>query len=581
MYLIGLINQRRVIVLIFADKVIKLLINMGVKENLKRRSTEIEISKKKRKIRRNENSITNNVRKKSKIENIEDCSVSYDVKNYETSKFSSLQDKISQNTLRAIENMGFKTMEKIVERCILKILQGENLVTTIKTKSTSNLSFLIPAIELINKLSSKLQKGTGCIIVTSTRESALQVFGTLKELLQFYQFTSCLLIDGSDQKTESRKLSKGVNFIVATASRLFHHLQNTPDFVYKNLQILIFDETDRILQTGNEETLKQIIPFLPEKRQTAIFMKEKINIEKFELSINKKPIVLNQVEREEKIVDGLEEGYIIAPSDKRFHFLLNFLEKNKKKKIIVLFSSCLSTIHHHDLFTSLDVPVSSIHGKQKQVKRREIFSKFSSASSGILLCAEATTTEVVFPKVDWILQYDPPENPKEHINRLSEMSKESKGKAVLILSPEEIGFLSYLKEVGVSTSEFKISWNKIKNVQVSLEKLMAENYFLNLSGKEAFKAFVKSYDSHHLKKIFNIERLDLTKVAKSFGFTVPPAVDLSINKQEFDKSARPEKRLGGGGYGFFKTMNRMGEKKGQNKIFKQVGKRKKLSKSAS
>lgn len=57
---------------------------------------------------------------------------------------------------------------------------------------------------------------------------------------------------------------------------------------------------------------------------------------------------------------------------------------------------------------------------------------------------------------------------------------------------------------------------------------MAENYFLNLSGKEAFKAFVKSYDSHHLKEIFNIEKLDLTKVAKSFGFTVPPAVDLSI-----------------------------------------------------
>lgn len=58
-------------------------------------------------------------------------------------------------------------------------------------------------------------------------------------------------------------------------------------------------------------------------------------------------------------------------------------------------------------------------------------------------------------------------------------------------------------------------------------------------------------------------------------------VTKGINKEEFDKSARPEKRLGGGGYGFFKTMNRVGEKRGQNKIFKQVGKRKKLSKTAS
>lgn len=61
-----------------------------------------------------------------------------------------------------------------------------------------------------------------------------------------------------------------------------------------------------------------------------------------------------------------------------------------------------------------------------------------------------------------------------------------------------------------------------------LEKLVAKNYFLNMSAKEAFKAYVRAYDSHHLKQIFDIETLDLAKVAKSFGFLVPPAVDLSI-----------------------------------------------------
>ncbi|XP_051173254.1 probable ATP-dependent RNA helicase pitchoune [Leptopilina boulardi] len=550
---------------------------MVAKTDLKRKSPENEISKKKRKRIRKENAITNDINKISKNENSKKYNENYD-ENVETS-FSLLEDKISENTLKAIDNMGFKSMEKKQEHCILSILQGENLVATLKTKSMSNLTFLIPAVELINNTSAKLRKGTGCIIVSSTRESALQVFGTLKELLQFHEYKCCLLIDGSDYKTEAKKLSRGVNIIVTTVEKLFYHLQNTPDFVYKNLQILILDETDRILETGCEYTLKQIIHILPENRQTALFMREKINVDELvNLTMNKKPIYLDQVERSvEKIVDGLEEGYILAPSDKRFHFLLSFLEKNKKKKVIVLFSSCLSTIHHHDLLTSLDVPVFSIHSKQKQLKRMAIFSKFST-SSGILLCAEATASEFVFPKVDWILQYDPPENPKEHINRLSEMIKDSKGKSVLILSPEEIGFLFYLKEAGVSTSEFKISWNKIKNIQLSLEKLMAENYFLNLSGKEAFKAFVKSYDSHHLKEIFNIEKLDLTKVAKSFGFTVPPAVDLSIT--EFDKSARPEKRLGGGGYGFFKTLNRTNEKKGK-KIFKQVGKRKKNSKADS
>lgn len=63
---------------------------------------------------------------------------------------------------------------------------------------------------------------------------------------------------------------------------------------------------------------------------------------------------------------------------------------------------------------------------------------------------------------------------------------------------------------------------------LQLEKLIGKNYFLNQSAKEAFKAYVRAYDSHHLKLIFDVATLDLAKVAKSFGFTVPPAVDLRI-----------------------------------------------------
>jgi ATP-dependent RNA helicase DDX18/HAS1 len=63
---------------------------------------------------------------------------------------------------------------------------------------------------------------------------------------------------------------------------------------------------------------------------------------------------------------------------------------------------------------------------------------------------------------------------------------------------------------------------------LQLEKLIGKNYFLNLSAKEAYKAYVRAYDSHHLKQIFDVETLDLGKVAASFGFQVPPAVDFRI-----------------------------------------------------
>ena len=103
----------------------------------------------------------------------------------------------------------------------------------------------------------------------------------------------------------------------------------------------------------------------------------------------------------------------------------------------------------------------------------------------------------------------------------------SSGHALLLLRPEELGFLRYLKQAKVPLNEFEFSWSKIADIGLQLEQLMQRNYFLNQSGKEAFKSYVRAYDSHQLKTIFDISTLDLQTVAKSFGFSVPPVVDLS------------------------------------------------------
>lgn len=119
---------------------------------------------------------------------------------------------------------------------------------------------------------------------------------------------------------------------------------------------------------------------------------------------------------------------------------------------------------------------------------------------------------------------------QEYIHRVGRTARGegSSGHALLILRPEELGFLRYLKQARVPLNEFEFSWSKISDIQLQLEKLIGTNYFLNVSAKEAYKSYVRAYDSHHLKTIFDIDTLDLEKVALSFGFRVPPAVDLRI-----------------------------------------------------
>ncbi|KAL7043703.1 hypothetical protein ACKWTF_001631 [Chironomus riparius] len=496
--------------------------------------------------------------------------------------FESLKGKISDASLRAINEMGFTKMTEIQAKSIPPLLEGRDLVGSAKTGSGKTLAFLIPVVELIHKLKFMPRNGTGAIIISPTRELSMQTFGVLKELMdKHHHQTYGLLMGGANRQIESDKLSKGLNIIVATPGRLLDHLQNTPDFLYKNLQILVIDEVDRILEIGFEEDMKQIVKLLPKRRQTMLF--SATQTEKTEalskLALKKEPIYVGVDDnKEEATVDGLEQGYIVCPSDKRLLVLFTFLKKNRKKKVMVFFSSCLSVKYHHELFNYIDLPVTSIHGKQKQAKRTTTFFQFCNAESGILLCTDVAARGLDIPAVDWIVQYDPPDDPKEYIHRVGRTARGegSSGHALLILRQEEVGFLRYLKQAKVPLNEFEFSWSKIADIQLQLESLIAKNYFLNQSAKEAFKSFVRSYDSHQLKTIFSLGQLDLQQVAKSFGFNQPPAVDLKMSH----KFKKPERRPGNRGYGKLVNMNKDDSTKSEKHKFKHIPDRKQLKKFA-
>ncbi|KAJ8961642.1 hypothetical protein NQ314_005894 [Rhamnusium bicolor] len=430
------------------------------------------------------------------------------------STFDSLKDKVCENTLRAIADMGFTTLTEIQARSIPPLLEGRDLVGAAKTGSGKTLAFLIPAVELIYKLKFMPRNGTGVIIISPTRELSMQTFGVLKELMKYHHHTYGLVMGGTARQTEAQKLSKGINILVATPGRLLDHLQNTPDFLFKNLQCLVIDEADRILEVGFEEEMKQILNLLPMPHKT------KKTDALTSLALKKEPIYVGVDDtKDEATVSGLEQGYV---------------------------------------------------GKQKQTKRTTTFFQFCNAETGILLCTDVAARGLDIPAVDWIVQYDPPDDPKEYIHRVGRTARGegSSGHALLILRPEELGFLRYLKQAKVPLNEFEFSWSKIADIQAQLENLIGKNYFLNMSAKEAFKAYVRAYDSHHLKTIFDVGTLDLSKVALSFGFKVPPAVDLKVSAK---RAERPEKkRKGGGGFGYYKNMNSMDNKNlKKNTVYRQ------------
>ncbi|XP_014238033.2 probable ATP-dependent RNA helicase pitchoune [Trichogramma pretiosum] len=468
-----------------------------------------------------------------------------DLNTTQDTSFSSLKDKVCENTLKAIEDMGFTQMTEIQAKAIPPLLEGHDLVGAAKTGSGKTLAFLIPVIELIYKHKFVPSKGTGCIIISPTRELSMQTFGILRDLMKYHNHTYSLIMGGSNRKAELEKLKQGANIIVTTPGRLLDHLKNSSkDFTFSNLQCLVLDEADRILDIGFEEDVKQIIRLLPKERQTMLFSATKT--EKTEaltaLALKKELVYVGVDDDKDKAtVEGLTQGYITMDSEKRLLMLFTFLRKNRNKKIMVFFSSCKSVKFHNELFNFIKLPVMSIHGKQQQSKRSATFYSFCSAKSGTLLCTDVAARGLDIPNVDWIVQYDPPNDTKEYIHRVGRTARGegSCGNALLILRPEELGFLKYLEEAKVPVIEFEVESNEIKDIQLQLEELISTKYFLQSSAKEAYAAYVRAYDSHNLKDVFNVDTLNLAKVAKSFGFEAPPNVDFRLVRKNIDNFCRP------------------------------------------
>ena len=161
--------------------------------------------------------------------------------------FSSLAPLVSEPSLQGVADMGFESMTEIQAQTIPHLLEGRDLVGAAKTGSGKTLAFLIPAVELVYKLKFMPRNGTGVVIISPTRELSMQTFGVLRELLKHHYHTYGLIMGGANRNSEAQKLAKGINILVATPGRLLDHLQNTKDFLFKNLQCLIIDEADRIL----------------------------------------------------------------------------------------------------------------------------------------------------------------------------------------------------------------------------------------------------------------------------------------------------------------------------------------------
>ncbi len=438
---------------------------------------------------------------------------------------------LSSRTKQALKESGFTHLTKIQRGALPHALAGRDVLGAARTGSGKTLAFLIPVLErlFLNNWDPR-SSGLGALILSPTRELAIQIFDVLRLIGKHHEYAAGLVIGGKDLKQESQLIG-AMNILVCTPGRLLQHMDQTYDFDCSNLQILVLDEADRILDMGFSKTLDSILENLPPapQRQTLLFSgtqtKEVRSLARLSLST---PEYIDVHEADPNATPiHLSQHYMVVPAGLKIDVLYSFLRTHLKNKIIVFLSSCKQVRLMYECLRRVrpGITIMHLHGKMKQPKRMSIYYDFCNRSDACLLATDIAARGLDFPDVDWVIQLDCPDSPETYIHRVGRTARyRSSGHALTVLLPSEEGMVAKLKEKKVPLKQVKPDAAKLQSVTQQFASILAEDPDLKYLAQKAFISYIRSVHLQADKSIFNVKAIDTAGLTESMGLAGMPTI---------------------------------------------------------
>ena len=383
-------------------------------------------------------------------------------------KFSDLS--ISLLVLDAIKKLKLIKPTPIQKISIPLALEGNDILGTAQTGTGKTYAFGIP---LINHLT--LDKDSYAIILTPTRELALQVSSALKDLTSMKNIIDTAVIIGGDSIQKQLKQLKKARLVVGTPGRIHDHIRRK-SLKLSKFNFLVLDETDRMLDMGFVDEIKSIIEKLP-SHQTLLFsatLPKKISDIAKNFMTN--PQRVNVGEENTPLTNIKQEIKNVNQKEKFEHLKLELLEINGS---VVLFVKTKRSADKIALKLRKDkFNAEAIHGDLRQSKREKVILKFRKNRFQILVATDVAARGLDIPHIEHVINYDIPQNPEDYIHRIGRTARAgAKGRALTFLTDGD-----------------KKNWNAIgKLINPNAPAPKSKSDSRRKKSKKSFRKFKKKY----------------------------------------------------------------------------------------
>uniref|UniRef100_A0A182QVW2 RNA helicase n=1 Tax=Anopheles farauti TaxID=69004 RepID=A0A182QVW2_9DIPT len=350
---------------------------------------------------------------------------------------------LSPPVLKGILKMGYKVPTPIQRKTIPIIMDGRDVVAMAKTGSGKTGCFLIPLFEKLKQREAKAGGGARALILSPTRELAIQTFKFIKQLGRFMDLKTILVLGGDSMDSQFAAVHTLPDVIVATPGR-FLHLCVEMDLRLSSVQYCVLDEADRLFEMGFGEQLTETIKRLPEARQMVLFSATlpKLMVD-FATAGLCQPVLI-RLDVESKIPDTLDLKYIYCRPAERYATLLVLLrEVIPSTAQTVIFAG---TQHHVELIslmlTKAGVPNTHVYSGLDASARKINTAKFTHRKVNVLVVTDIAARGLDIPTLDYVVNLHFPGKPKLFIHRVGRCARAGRsGTAYSIFSNDDIAHL--------------------------------------------------------------------------------------------------------------------------------------------
>lgn len=354
---------------------------------------------------------------------------------------------LSKPLLKALANKGYSSPSPIQEKAIPVILKRKDVLASAQTGTGKTAGFVLPILQLLSKQPAQKKRKVRALVLTPTRELAAQILDNAESYGKYLDIRSAVVFGGVKKNPQIAALRRGVDLLIATPGRLLD-LNGEGYLSLNQVEILVFDEADRMLDMGFIHDIKKVLALLPDKKQSLLFSATFApEIKKMANKLLSNPVQVEATPENTTVEKIIQKAYRVDQS-KKTDMIIDMIAGGKWQQVLVFTRTKHGANRLSEKMNKADITAAAIHSNKTQAARIKALAGFKKNDVRVLVATDIAARGLDIPLLPHVINFELPNIPEDYVHRIGRTGRAgASGEAISLVAADEVGYLKAIEKL--------------------------------------------------------------------------------------------------------------------------------------